>query len=284
MTTDQSIPVVATTDSPKPSILLIHGLWMTPLSWEDWISHYQSLGYQVFAPGWPGVDDRTPQEIRKNSTPMNGKSIGDIVEKYEAIIKTLPTPPIIIGHSFGGLFVQILLSHGLGAAGVAIAPAAPAGILALPFSTIKSTFSTLKNPLDYNSTVPLSESDFHYAFGNHLDRSESKVLWEKYSIPAAVHVLWQGALGGLHSKSAKGEAHVDFTKANRVPLLLIAGSNDHVVPQVVVEKERSAYKGPAVVELRVFPGRTHGVINQTGWEEIADFAISWVEKQLPRSL
>jgi non-heme chloroperoxidase len=280
MTDNQSAPVVPITNSPKPSILLIHGLWMTPLSWEDWILRYQSLGYQVLAPGWLGVNDRTPQEIRKDPSPMNGKSIGDVVDKYEAIIKTLPTPPIIIGHSFGGLFVQILLSRGLGAAGVAIAPATPAGILALPFSTIKSTFNVLSNPFDYNSTVPLSESDFHYAFGNHLKQAESKVLWEKYSIPAAAHVLWQGALGGLHSKSAKGDAHVDFEKADRVPLLLIAGTDDHVVPQSVVEKERSTYKGPSVVELKVFQGRTHGVVNQNGWEEIADFGVQWVEKQL----
>jgi non-heme chloroperoxidase len=280
MATDQTTPVGATTDAPKPSILLIHGLWMTPLSWEDWIPRYQSLGYQVIAPGWVGVDDRTPQEIRNDPSPMNGKSIGDMVDKYEAIIRTLPTPPIIIGHSFGGLFVQILLSRGLGAVGIAIAPAAPAGILALPFSTIKSTFNALSNPFDHNSTVPLSESDFHYAFGNHLKRPESKILWEKYSIPAAVHVLWQGALGGLHSKTAKGGAHVDFEKADRVPLLLIAGSDDHVVPQSVVEKEKFTYKGPAVVELRVFEGRTHGVVNQSGWEEIADFGLNWAEKNL----
>jgi non-heme chloroperoxidase len=280
MMNDQITPATATTTIPKPSILLIHGLWMTPLSWEDWILHYRSLGYQVLAPGWPGVDDRTPQEIRKDPSPMNGKSIGDVVDKYEAIIKTLPTPPIIIGHSFGGLYVQILLSRGLGAAGVAIAPATPAGILALPFSTIKATFNVLSNPFDYNSTVPLGEPDFHYAFGNHLKEPESKVLWEKYSIPAAAHVLWQGALGGLHRKSEKGDAHVDFEKANRVPLLLIAGTEDHVVPKSVVKKEMSAYKGPTVVELKVFQGRTHGIVNQNGWEEIADFGLQWVEKQL----
>ena len=280
MAHDLSTQSSTTGDSPKPSILLIHGLWMTPLSWEDWIIHYQSRGYQVLAPGWPGVDERTPQDIRENPSPMNGKSIGDVINKYESIIKTLSTPPIIIGHSFGGLFVQILLSHGLGAAGVAIAPATPAGILALPFSTIKATFNVLANPFDYNSTVPLSESDFHYAFGNHLNPPESKVQWEKCSIPAAAHVLWQGALGGLHSKSKSGEGHVDFEKANRAPLLLIAGTEDHVVPKSVVEKEMAAYKGPAVVELKIFQGRTHGVVNQTGWEEIADFAVQWVEKQL----
>lgn len=135
----------------------------------------------------------------------------------------------------------------------------------------------LSNPFDYNSTVPLSESQFHYAFGNHLKEAESKVQWERYWIPSVAHVLWQGALGGL---SKNGDAHVEFAKANRAPLLLIAGTDDHVVPRSVVEKEKAAYKGPAVVELKVFEGRTHGVVNQSGWEEVADFGLQWVEKHL----
>jgi non-heme chloroperoxidase len=109
--------------SPKPSILLIHGLWMTPLCWEDWIKHFQARGYDVIAPGWPGIDDRTPEEIRADPSPMANKSIEEILDHYEAIIKKLPTPPIIMGHSFGGLFTQILLSRGYGSIGVGISPA-----------------------------------------------------------------------------------------------------------------------------------------------------------------
>ncbi len=101
-------------DSPKPAIVLIHGLWMTPLCWEEWIAHYQAKGYEVLAPGWPGVDARTPAEIRADPKPMANKSIGEIVDHYDAIIRALPQPPIIMGHSFGGLYTQILLSRGPG--------------------------------------------------------------------------------------------------------------------------------------------------------------------------
>ncbi|KAE8334725.1 Alpha/Beta hydrolase protein [Aspergillus arachidicola] len=269
---------MAEAPSLKPTIILIHGLWMTPLSWEDWITHYRNKEYEVLAPGWPGIDERTPTEVRADPRPLANKTITDIVDHYETIIRGLPTPPIIIGHSFGGLFTQILLSRGLGCAGVGISPAPPAGILSLPLSTLRATFPVLRNPLHFSSTVQISANQFHYCFGNHLSQAESNALYDRYAIPSVARVLWQGALGGL---SKSGPAHVEFDKSTRAPLLLISGTNDHVVTQSTVEKEFAMYdKGPTVVELKVFEGRTHGIINQEGWEEVADFALEFCEGHL----
>jgi non-heme chloroperoxidase len=180
-----------------------------------------------------------------------------------------------MGHSFGGLFVQILLSKGYGVAGVGISPAQPAGVLALKLSTVKAGFGILGNPFTYNMAVPFTESQFHYAFGNALDKGESMVLWERYSVPAAAHILWQGALGAFGG----GDGAVDWGKADRAPLLLIAGTNDHVVPREVVEAEKKHYRGSAVVDLKIFEGRTHGIVNQEGWEEVAAFALNWVQEK-----
>jgi len=277
---DASKPNVALPTTSNPTIILIHGLWMTPLCWEHWMTRYEAAGYEVIAPGWPGVDKRTPEQIRNDPSPMAGLSIANIVDHYDAIVRSLPSPPIIIGHSFGGLFVQILLSRGLGVAGVGLAPAQPAGILSLPFTTIKSTIPILSNPFNYNKTIPVTASQFHYTFGNHLTEQESNVLWERYSIPSVAHVLWQGASGGL---SKTGEAHVDFQKVTRAPLLLVAGTNDLVVPKSTVEKESAAYNGPALVEFKVLEGRTHGVVNQDGWEEVADFVLNWATSSALKS-
>jgi non-heme chloroperoxidase len=259
----------------KPTILLIHGLWMTGLCWEDWITFFASQGYTAIAPSWPGFGDRTPAEIRADPKALEGLTIGAIVEHYIKIINELPSPPIIIGHSFGGLFTQILLSKGYGVAGVGVSPAQPSGVLALKLSTVKAGFAILGNPFTYNKAVPFTESQFRYAFGNHLDAKDSKVLWDKYSVPAAAHVLWQGALGVV----IKGDGVVDWKKKDRVPLLLIAGTNDHTVPREVVEAEKKKYVGPAIVELKIFEGRTHGIVNQAGWEEVADFALKWVQEK-----
>ena len=260
----------------KGTILLIHGLWMTPSCWEDWGVYYTNLGYTVLAPGWPGIDDRSVEDIRSNPSALCGLTIHAIMSHYEKIIRGLPEPPILMGHSFGGLFVQLLLSRGLGKAGVGISPAQPSGVVALKLSTVKAGFAILGNPFTYNKAVPITASQFHYAFGNHLTSAESALLWEKYSIPAAAHVLWQGALGAV----VKGDGAVDWGKKDRVPLLLVAGTNDHTVPKQVVKAEKKKYHGPGIVELKVFEGRTHGIVNQNGWEEVADFAIKWVEGKI----
>jgi pimeloyl-ACP methyl ester carboxylesterase len=248
---------------------------MTGLCWEHWIPFFASHGYTAIAPSWPGYGDRTPAEIRADPKALRGLTIHAIIEHYVKIIESLPSPPIIMGHSFGGLFTQILLSKGYGVAGVGISPAQPSGVVILKPSTIKATFGILGNPFTYNKAVPFTESQFHYAFGNALDKKESKALWERYSVPAAAHVLWQGALGLLGG----GDGAVDWKKADRAPLLLVAGANDHVVPREVVEAEKKKYVGKAVVELKVFEGRTHGIVNQDGWEEVAGFALEWVEEK-----
>ncbi len=264
--------------APKPTIVLIHGLWMTPLCWEHWIDRFRARGYEVIAPGWPGIDDRSPQEIRAHPEPMANKTIEEIVAHYETIIKALPTPPIIMGHSFGGLFTQILASRGLGAAAVGISPAQPSGIIALPFSTIKAGFPILSNPFDYASTVKISASEFHYCFANHTTEEESNALYERYAIPSVAHVLWQGVFGVFNKA---GGTAVDFDRACRAPLLLITGSLDHVVPESIVKKEYAAYKkgeGKPVVELKVYESKSHGIVNQKGWEEVADYALAFAEK------
>jgi non-heme chloroperoxidase len=148
----------------------------------------------------------------------------------------------------------------------------------LPFSTIKAGLPILSNPFDYASTVKITESQFHFCFGNHTTDAESKKIWERYSIPSVAHVLWQGALASLHPKTSATQ--VDFEKTNRAPLLLIAGTLDHVIPMSTVEKEYKAYKGPAKVEYKVFEGRSHGIVIQTGWQEVADFALAFAEANL----
>lgn len=271
-----------TSPTAKPSIVLIHGLWMTPLCWEHWIPSLEAKGYHVLAPGWPGVDQRTPEQIRADPHPMADKTIDDIVDEYASIISSLSVPPIIMGHSFGGLFTQILLSRGYGCAGIGISPAQPAGILSLPFSAVKATLPVLSNPFNVHSTVHITAEQFHYCFGNHLFREASNELYDRYAIPSVAHILWQGA-GGMLKKTGAG--HVNFEKKDRAPLLLIAGTKDHVVPLATVQKELEAYekgKSQAVVELKVFEHRTHGIVNQEGWEEVLDTAIAFAEAHMKK--
>lgn len=256
----------------NPDIVLIHGLWMTPLSWEHWIDRYTSRGYRVLAPAWPGLDADV-KELRRDPSPLAGLGATQIIDHYERIIRELERPPIIMGHSFGGAFVQVLLDRGVGAAGVGIDAATTKGVLKLPFSTIKSAWHILRNPANRRKAVPFSEQHFHYAFGNLLDEQESKRVWERYAIPAAGRVLFEGALANF---SRNSPFKLDYDKDDRAPLLFIAGGSDHVVPAVANRANFKKYRNSkAIVEYKEFPGRSHYTVGQAGWEEVADYALDW---------
>jgi len=259
--------------SGKPTIVLIHGLWLTPRSWEGWIDRYQKAGYNVIAPSWPGLEGEV-ESIRVDPSPLKRLKLKTVVDHYERIIRKLDAPPIIMGHSFGGLITQMLIDRGLGAAGILVDSAQTAGVPVLPFATIRATLPILGNPFSYSRTTSLSPSQFNFAFTNELSPAESKKVYDRYSIPAANSILWDAALALLNPN---GSSKVDYGKSDRAPLLFIAGSNDHLAPPAINKANVRKYvkNSSAVTDYREFPNRTHHTVGQKGWEEVADFAIQW---------
>ena len=262
------------------TIVLIHGLWMTPRSWEKWIERYESRGHTVIAPSWPGLEGEV-EALRSDPTPLTRLDAGKILGHYERIIRELDSPPIVMGHSFGGAFTQVLNDRGLGAASVSIDGATVRGILDLPLSTLRSTFHVLGNPLNRGKAVPFSEKHFRYAFGNTLTEEQSREAWQRYSVPAAARVLFDGAMVNFDPRTP---LRVDFEKDDRPPLLFIGGGQDHVVPAKVSRKMAAKYgKSNAVTEYREFPDRSHFTAGEPGWEEVADLALSWATEHAAMS-
>ena len=109
----------------SPPIVLIHGLWMTPRSWDKFAERYTAAGHVVHAPSWPGLEGDV-EAIRADPSPLESVTIGKIVDHYDQVIRGLDEEPIIMGHSFGGLFMQLLVDRGLGVAGVGVSAAQPA--------------------------------------------------------------------------------------------------------------------------------------------------------------
>ena len=273
---------VASTDARRAdapdTVVLIHGLWLTPLSCEHFISRLSQHGLKVIAPSWPGMEGDI-ESLRGDPSAVAGLGVTEIVDHYAKIIRGLDRPPIIIGHSFGGLITQILLDRGLGAAGVAIDPAPVKGIFALPFSELKAAFPALKNPFATHRAVALTPAQFHYGFTNHLTEEESLPLYERYAVPGPNHVLFQASLANFNPHAA---TTVDFHNDDRAPLLLIGGGRDHTVPASVTEANYHLFgKSRAVTEYREYPERTHWTIAQEGWEGVADYAVDWALRHGP---
>ena len=220
----------------------------------------------------PAVEARLV-EVDGDPSPIAQLGVTEILDHYDAIIRKLDQPAIIMGHSFGGLFTQILLDRWLGAAGVAIDSAPVKGILVLPFSTLKVAFPALRNPANLHRTMALTPEQFHYAFANTLSEEDSRAAYDRYAVPGPDHVLFQASLANFNPHAPTA---VDFDNNDRAPLLLIAGGQDHIAPASVTEANFKLYhRSKAVTDYKEFPDRPHFTVGAPGWEEVADYALSW---------
>jgi pimeloyl-ACP methyl ester carboxylesterase len=252
----------------KNTIVFIHGMFMTPLCWEHWIDRYQSKGYRCIAPAWPGRDK--PIEVLRASHPnpaLGMLTLSQVVEDLAIQIKSLPEKPLLVGHSMGGLIVQLLLQRDLAIAGVAIDSAPPAGVFTTKWSFLKANWPMINPFIPSNQPRNMSFEDFQYAFVNSLPPVEQKVAYDRYVVPESRKIP---------RESLTATARIDF-KRPHPPLLLIAGSDDHIIPAALNRTNFARYRNPAsVTEYKEFPGRVHFIIGQKNWEEVADYVAAWL--------
>lgn len=260
--------------SSPDTIVLVHGLWMTPRSWEGWVAHYEAKGFTVLTPAYPGFEVEV-EALRADPDVIAKLTVPETVDHLAGVIEGLDTPPIIIGHSFGGTLTQLLLARGLGAAAVVVDSAPTEGVRVTPLSQVKSLFPALKNPANLHRAVGFTQEEFHYAFTNTLTREESDEVWERYHIPAPGNWIWAyGLIANL--KPGHQETWVDYARDDRAPLLFIAGGADHIMPPSVNKSNAQHYKkSAAVTEYVEFEGRSHWTCAEPGWEAVADHALEW---------
>ncbi len=255
-----------------PTIVLIHGLWLTPRSWEGWKERFERRGHEVLAPAWPRMEGDV-EELRRDPSVLNGLGIAEVVDHYDRIIRSLPTPPIIMGHSTGGLVTELLLDRGLGTAGVALSPAPVKGVLRLPPTLLRGVFPALRNPANKHRTFAMTAKQFHYAFTNTMDDEAARAAYERYAVPAPGRVIFEAAFANFNPHAV---TKVDFHKDDRAPLLVMGNTEDHTIPASVSKEAATRLgKSRAVVEYKEFVGRPHFTAGAPGWEAVADYALEW---------
>ena len=254
-------------------VVFIHGLWVARAAWQPWIDKFAAAGHEAVAPGWPG-EAETAEETRRNPETQAGVGIDQVVEEFSRAARAFETPPVLIGHSFGGLIAQKLLGQGVGSGAVAISPAPMKGVLGLPLAQLRSASPVLGNPANRPKAKGLTRSQYKYAFGNLLTDEESGELYDRTAIPSPAKPLFEGAFANF---SPRSPAMVEVNNSHRGPLLIIAASGDHTVP---ASSSRSSYKryakSSAVTDLKEFDGRGHSLTLDKGWTDVADYVLGWL--------
>lgn len=260
----------------KSPIVFIHGLWMHSGTWQPWMQYFTEHGYTCYNPDWPG-DGATVEASRANPGPIADHRLREVVDGYVKAIESLSQPPILIGHSFGGLIVQILLGEGKGVAGIAIDPAPIKGVWQLPWSALKASSPVLGNPFNISKAVSLTYSQFRYAFANTLPEDEARQLYDRWTVPSPARPLFQVAFATMNPSA---ENKVNTSNEARGPLLITSGDKDHIVPPVLCKAAWKKYaKSKAVTDFKSFEGRGHSLAIDHGWKEIAEYGLKWLEEK-----
>jgi pimeloyl-ACP methyl ester carboxylesterase len=259
-------------------VILIHGLYLTPACWDEWRRYLEGRGFKVLTPAYPGLSG-DPAAIRARHPDPNlaRLTLPEVLQSYRDIIAGLDEKPILIGHSMGGLIAQILLNEGRAAGAIAISSAPTNGIVSPATAGFVHGFRFVRNGWGFvdpfasdDEPLTLSLEKFKNEFANGIPEPEQERLFNALTIPASRR-LGKGAL--------TDDSIVDLEKA-RGPLLFVSAAEDHIIPPSVNRKNAAAYAPSAgLTELREFEARGHFFIRQSGWEEVADSIIKWIEEQ-----
>jgi pimeloyl-ACP methyl ester carboxylesterase len=256
-------------------VVFVHGLWLLAGSWDRWRTVFEEAGYTTLAPDWPD-DAATVEEANANPEMFAHKSVGQVADHFEDVITKLNNRPAIIGHSFGGLLVQILAGRGLAKATVAIDPGPFRGVLPLPFAALKSAAPVIGNPANHGRAVPLTFDQFRFGFANAVSEEEAHQLYADFAVPASGIPLFQAATANLNPWT---EAKVDTKNPDRGPLLVISGEKDNTVPWAIANGDFKRQKhNKGVTEIVEIPERGHALVIDSGWREVADTALAFVQR------
>jgi pimeloyl-ACP methyl ester carboxylesterase len=261
--------------STRTPVVFIHGLWLLPSSWDRWATLFEGAGYSALTPGWPD-DPETVAEANAHPEVFAHKTVGQVADHISGFIRRLDKKPVVVGHSFGGLLTQIVAGRGLAAASVAIDPAPFRGVLPLPVSALRSASPVLGNPANRNRAIPLTYEQFRYAFANAVSEDEAKQLYDTFAVPASGAPLFQAAAANINPWT---EARVDTVNPERGPLLIISGEKDHTVPWAIANASFKRQKrNPGITEIVEMPNRGHALTIDSGWQTVADTALTFVRR------
>lgn len=275
VTAAEAAQIARANASGKPPVVFVHGLWLLASSWDMWAEAFEAAGYVAVTPSWPD-DPATVAEGKADPAAFAGKSVGQVADHLQQVIEQLDRKPVLVGHSFGGLLVQILAGRGLSAGTVAISPAPFKGVLPLPLVALRSSSAVLANPLNAGRAVMLTPKQFRFGFGNAVSEEESHALYDTHHVPAPGKPLFQAATANVNPFASATKA--DTKREDRGPVLIVGSDADHTAPRAMAKAayKKQARNTAAVTEYADLPGRGHSLVVDSGWKDVADLALEFL--------
>jgi len=251
------------------SIVFITGTFISNNCWDEWMSYFENEGYKCIAPAWPHKD-ASPEELRNQTAHdvIASNTLTSLADHFASIINALPERPILVGHSLGGVVVQLLLQQELGVAGVAIRSFPPNGVNRFWFSFLKAIWEAMVVLSSSKQTYLISFNKWRYTVANGVAYEQQKELYYRYAIPESKKII---------REAFNCAAKINFSKPH-APLLIMSGSNDKLIPASLNYINYKKYaNGNSVTEYIEFKGHIHLVFGIPAWKEEADCVFHWLQ-------
>lgn len=253
------------------SVLFITGAFVGSNCWDEWKDHFHAQGYNSTAPPWPHKE-ASPEALRNRQPDamIAANRLSSLTDYYAEIAQKMDEAPILIGHSIGGLIVQLLLQRGIGSLGIAIHSVPPQGIFTFKLSFLKAGWKALGFFTSTKETYLMSFSTWCYAFTNGMTCDKQKETYFQFVVPESKLIV---------RDTVSSAAKINFNNPH-APLLFVSGSSDHTIPASLNYSNYKKYRNSgSVTEYQEFKGRNHFVLGQETWKENADYILEWIRKQ-----
>lgn len=252
------------------TIIMIHGMWGGSWYWEEFATYFEKKGYRCIVPALRYHDispDAEPHPL------LGTTSLLDYAADLEQLIQELDAPPILMGHSMGGLLAQILAGRGLARAVVLLNPAAPYGILAIRPSVIRAFWSVFTKWGFWKKPNRLTFDEAVYSIMNLISDDQQKEYYSRFvfeSGRAAMEI-------GFWFLDRKKTAMVDEAEVT-CPVLVISGAKDRITPPSVVRKVSARYR--AVSTYMELKDHAHLPFAESGWQDVGQRICDWLAQAL----
>lgn len=252
----------------KDTIIFIHGMFQNAKSWDKWVEYFTAKDYNCIAESWP-LHEGEPAGLRTNPPAGLGNlRLATITDKFRQLAADQTEKPILIGHSVGGLIVQVLVNEGLAKLGVPVSSVAPNAMISFDWGFIKNS-AMITNPFKGDDPFLMDLEGFHESFCNTMTLEATQEPFERTATHDSRNVL-------RDCLSEDGRVDLDLP---HVPLLFIAGEEDQIIPYELIEKNSKAYTDEiSRTDYRKFEQRGHFICGEPGYEEVISAVSDWIEQ------
>jgi non-heme chloroperoxidase len=248
----------------RTDIMMIHGAFCGPWAFEKFRGPFEAAGYRVHAPMLRHHEHGVPIHRALGTT-----SLTDYAHDLAKLIEALDAPPVLVGHSLGGLLAQMLAAKGLARALVLLAPCPPWGMLPSTFFEVAASQTMLLAGDFWNAPL---RPDYSIAAAHSLDRlppAERHKVFARF-VPESGLATFEIMHWAFDAKRAS----LVHPESVTCPILALAGTHDRINPPSTVRRIAERYKGRAIFQ--DIKGHSHWLIGEPGWEKIAARAVRWI--------